>query len=58
MKLYNVYVPPTKEQGSYKTKASSKQGALADYNSARGHDCLPPMKRMPNGTKYSPTKND
>lgn len=59
MKTYIVKVPPTKEQGSYVTNVSTewdaryRQLALENYNSARSHDGLPPIKRMPNGTKYT-----
>ena len=55
---YKVIVPPTMEQGSYSTIVSAsygqtvKQAALWDYNGARAHDGLPPIKRMPAGTKY------
>lgn len=57
-KAYSVYVPPTMEQGSYVTTARAgygytmRQDALQDYNSCRAHDGLPPLKRMPAGTKY------
>jgi hypothetical protein len=53
-----VTVPPTNEQGSYKTivKGSYLQTyraeALQDYNSARAHDGLEPLRRMPKGTTY------
>jgi catechol-2,3-dioxygenase len=62
MKLLCVTVPPTKEQGSstfiaynnyYETLA---QNALWKYNSMRKHDGLPPLKRMPKGTKYERLK--
>ena len=55
---YHVTVPPTAEQGSYKTTAKAgymqtmRQCALQDYNSCRAHDGLPPISRMPAGTKY------
>ena len=52
---YNVIVPPTREQGSYKTLVEGwnyKADALWDYNSAREHDGLPPVSRMPKGTRY------
>ena len=55
---YKVIVPPTMEQGSYVTTVSdgryeTKAGAaLSDYNSARAHDGLPPIKKMPSGTRY------
>lgn len=57
--IYIVTVPPTWEQGSYTTRVratyyeSYRQAALSDYNSARAHDGLPPIKRMPRGTKYT-----
>lgn len=56
---YSVAVPPTMEQGSYVCIATGglsetmKQNALWQYNSTREHDCLPPLKRMPKGTKYT-----
>jgi hypothetical protein len=55
---YIVKVPPTAEMGSYITNTSTgrretyRQKALWDYNSARAHDGLPPVKRMPAGTAY------
>ena len=49
---YKVTVPPTNEQGSYTTIATSLADALLDYNSCRAHDGLPPLSKMPNGTKY------
>lgn len=55
---YKVTVPPTTEQGSYRTIVSGsalqsyRAEALQDYNSARAHDGLPPVARMPVGTKY------
>ena len=57
MAKYKVTVPPTMEQGSYKTVVSDDcetkaAAALWDYNSARAHDGLEPIKRMPNGTEY------
>ena len=57
--MYQVNVPPTKEQGSYKTTVKGSYGqtyrteALQDYNSARAHDGLPPINRMPKGTEYA-----
>jgi hypothetical protein len=62
MKTFIVKVPPTWEQGSYTTSARASYGqtmraaALQDYNSARAHDGLPPIKRMPKGTKYTAAK--
>ena len=55
---YDVNVPPTMEQGSYRITAyagygqTMRQCALQDYNSCRDHDGLPPLKRMPAGTTY------
>lgn len=60
--LYNVKVPPTKEQGSYSTQVrpagteTLAAAALWDYNSARAHDGLPPLRRMPRGTSYTPAR--
>lgn len=60
---YAVKVPPTAEQGSYTTTVkpsgsfygqTKAQLALWDYNSARAHDGLPPLNRMPAGTTYAP----
>lgn len=61
MARYNVSVPPTHEQGSYKTIVSDdglygstfRACALLDYNSCRAHDGLPPLSRMPAGTQYT-----
>jgi len=47
------------EQGSYTTVVSGsymqsyRAEALQDYNSARAHDGLAPVSRMPKGTKYT-----
>ena len=56
--LYVVTVPPTREMGSYKTRVrgpmdNARRDALWDYNSARDHDGLEPVDRMPSGTKYT-----
>ena len=59
MTRYQVTVPPTAEMGSYKCIATESYGesvrenALWDYNSARQHDGLPPLHRMPAGTIYT-----
>lgn len=59
MARYNVTVPPTMEQGGYKTIAHDGYGqtfracALQDYNSCRAHDGLSPLSRMPSGTVYT-----
>ena len=56
---YTVTVPPTAQVGSYKTTVTSGRTetlsaqALWDYNSARAHDGLPPISRMPSGTSYT-----
>lgn len=56
---YRFTVPPTAEQGSHAGTCSAsaretyRQNALADYNSARAHDGLPPLSRMPRGTRYA-----
>jgi hypothetical protein len=56
---YTVTVPPTAQVGSHKTTVTSgrretiAQQALWDYNSARAHDCLDPVSRMPAGTIYT-----
>ena len=55
---YTITVLPTAEMGSYKTTATGSYGqtmraeALQDYNSARAHDGLEPVRRMPAGTIY------
>lgn len=57
---YKVTVPPTREMGSYQAIARKSlyltlaQDALKDYNSARAHDGLEPISRMPAGTTYTP----
>jgi hypothetical protein len=59
---YQVNVPPTADQGSYKIIVSGssyqtyRQEALQDYNSCRAHDGLEPIKRMPKGTTYTKIK--
>ncbi len=59
---YKVNVPPTMEQVSYRCivekgyNQTMRQDALWQYNSARDHDGLPPVKRMPKGTTYEPVK--
>lgn len=55
---YQFTVPPTHDVGSYKSTCSNKYStkaadALSDYNSARDHDGLPPITRMPAGTVYA-----
>jgi len=58
MSKYTVSVPPTRDVGSFRVSASSSlyetaaQNALWSYNSAREHDGLEPLKRMPKGTTY------
>ncbi len=61
---YKFRVPPTKEVGSYSGVCSDsnqqthQQDALWSYNSARAHDGLLPIKKMPRGTEYIPMKSD
>ena len=56
---YQVKVPPTMEQGSYSITCKNsymetyREDALSQYNSAREHDGLEPIRRMPNGTIYT-----
>lgn len=63
MAKVKVTVPPTMEQGSYSTIVSDgyyqtiPQAALQDYNGCRAHDGLPPISRMPAGTKYTRMKS-
>lgn len=57
--FYKLSVPPTAEQGSYTAIVSNRfttkaADALFTYNSARDHDGLPPLTRMPRGTQYTP----
>ena len=51
--MFKVRVPPTDEQGSFTMLARSRSDALWQYNSARAHDGLEPLFRMPNGTTYT-----
>ena len=54
---YKLSVPPTTEQGSYNIIVKGpdyRKDALWHYNSARAHDSLEPVKRMPAGTTYTP----
>ena len=58
-KVWKFTVPPTMEQGSYwgicneHMYETKHQNALSQYNSARAHDGLEPISRMPNGTTYN-----
>ena len=60
---YQVTIPPTRDQGSFKCIASAsymetmKQNALWAYNSARAHDGQSPLSRMPSGTVYEKVKS-
>ncbi len=64
MSRYRFTVPPTAEQGSYSGNCSAsymethRKDALRDYNSARAHDGLPPIARMPRGTRYQRIDKD
>lgn len=57
---YKVTVPPTTQMGSFTCIATPSRtetlaaNALWSYNSARAHDGLPPLSRMPSGTFYAP----
>ena len=57
---YRYTVPSTTELGSATgvcrdtPMQTYMQDALWDYNSSRAHDGLPPLKRMPPGTRYIP----
>jgi len=59
MKTYKLSVPPTMEQGGYNIEFTPAPNetpaacALWHYNSARAHDGLPPLRRMPKGTVYT-----
>jgi len=55
---YIVRMPATAEVGSYSTTSCKPRkdvpkDALWDYNSARRHDGLPPVRRLPAGTKIT-----
>lgn len=58
MSKYTVTVPPTRDMGSYALNcrdshwSTYRQDALIDYNISRRHEGLPPLKRMPAGTRY------
>lgn len=51
---YRFTVQPTHDVGSYSGRCSSRADALSDYNSCRAHDGLPPLRRLPDGTQYTP----
>lgn len=59
---YKFKVPVTEDVGTYNSTCDSNYGetyrksALWDYNSARAHDGLEPLGRMPNGTVYTKIK--
>ena len=60
-RCYVFTVPPTWDVGSYKTrhcgpKSEARLRALWDYNRARAHDDLPPVSRLPRGTKITREK--
>jgi hypothetical protein len=64
MATYKFFVPATREQGTYSGfckdsfQQTFRQDALHDYNSGRAHDGLPPLKKMPAGTKYILSKDN
>jgi len=55
---FRVKIPPTYEQGGFtfttvETDSESRhEAALWDYNKAREHDGLPPVRRLPAGTTF------
>jgi hypothetical protein len=57
-KILKALIPPTKYIGSYTLAATegffytAKQNILWEYNKARLHEGLEPIKKMPRGTKY------
>ena len=59
---YRYTTPPSPEMGTYSGMCRAgyystyRSDALADYNSARAHDGLEPLRRMPAGTRYTPLK--
>lgn len=55
MRLYIVQIPPTHDQGNHCmrfmcNRCEVRKEALWDYNSARAHDGLPSISRLPAGT--------
>jgi len=64
IKHYVINTPPTEEMGSFQCMArpsiyeTMHKNALWDYNSAREHDNLPPLGKMPNGTVYTTIYDD
>ena len=53
MTTYSITVPPTWHMGSRRGICRSRADALQEYNQSRARDGLPPLKRMPNGTRYT-----
>lgn len=59
-RYYEVRIPPTSTMSSYFTNAKGsnretvRENALWHYNSARDHDGLPPVRRLPQKTKFKP----
>lgn len=57
-KILVAIVPPTYHTGSCKILGSksfyltAKQDVLSQYNLARQHDGIEPVRRMPKGTAY------
>lgn len=50
--MYLMKVPSTNTMGSYQSKCYNEEDGLWDYNSAREHDGLLPVKVLPSGTKF------
>jgi len=63
IKYWKVTVPPTRDMSEFKTNArestleTKEENALWDYNHARAHDGLRPLKNLPDKTKFEPVYN-
>ena len=57
--LYQCTIPPTRDMGSFTTKCRASyletkmENALWEYNSARAHDGLSPVKYLPPGATFT-----
>lgn len=60
IRYYSVAIPATNDMSSYHTNATPspsetvEDNALWQYNSARSHDNLPPLKKLPKGYTVTP----
>ena len=52
-----IHVPPTYEMGSYSSPADDLEDALHQYNDAREHDGLSPVRSLPKGSVLIPYKD-